>query len=135
MTKHIKLLGALYLVFGGMGLCAALILLAITFLGSGAAAFDDPKAGMILGTIGMVAVVVASIVTLPNLLAGWGLLRLKPWARILTLVLSFFNLPAFPIGTAIGVYGIWVLFQAESLRLFESGPQADLVPGGQQPAG
>lgn len=126
MAKHVKLLAALYLVFGGMGLLAFAVLLAITFLGSGAAALDDLKAGIILGSLGMLGVVVAAIVTLPNLVAGWGLLKRKSWARILTLILSFLNLPAFPIGTALGIYGIWVLFQAEVVRLLSPGDPASM---------
>lgn len=42
-------------------------------------------------------------------LAGWGLIQRKPWARTLTLILAFLGLLSFPLGTALGVYTIWVL--------------------------
>jgi hypothetical protein len=47
--------------------------------------------------------------------AGWGLMHREPWARTLTLVLSFLVLFInIPIGTAVGVYTMWVLLPAES---------------------
>jgi hypothetical protein len=51
--------------------------------------------------------------------AGWGLLRREPWARMLTMVLSFIALLNFPLGTALGVYSLWVLLPAQSEREYE----------------
>jgi len=51
--------------------------------------------------------------------AGWGLLRREPWARMLTIVLSFLALFNIPFGTALGIYGLWVLSPAESEREYE----------------
>ena len=41
------------------------------------------------------------VLALPSLLAGYGLLREKNWGRILTIIVSFFNLLNFPLGTAL----------------------------------
>jgi ABC-type spermidine/putrescine transport system permease subunit I len=41
-------------------------------------------------------------------LAAWGLLQRKPWARMLALILGFLALLHFPLGTALGIYTIWV---------------------------
>jgi hypothetical protein len=49
-----------------------------------------------------------------NLLAGWGLLDRQPWARMLAIVLAFFNLLHMPFGTALGIYTLWVLLPAKS---------------------
>lgn len=47
--------------------------------------------------------------------AGWGLMHKEPWARTLTVVLAFFVLFInIPVGTAVGVYSLWVLLPAES---------------------
>ena len=51
--------------------------------------------------------------------AGWGLLQREPWARMLTMVLSFLALLNFPLGTALGVYSLWVLLPARSEREYE----------------
>ncbi len=118
MNKHIKLLSVLYLLWGAMGALALLVAIALVALGSGLAAMDDPEAGFVLGIIGTVFIMFAAIASLPNLIAGWGLLKYREWARILTIVLCFLNLPAFPFGTALGGYGLWVLFQDEAIALF-----------------
>jgi hypothetical protein len=53
--------------------------------------------------------------------AGWGLMHRDPWARVLTLVLAFLVLFInIPIGTAVGVYTMWVLLPGESEHEYES---------------
>jgi hypothetical protein len=47
-------------------------------------------------------------------IAGWGLLQRQDWARTLVLVLGFVALLHPPIGTALGVYTLWVLLPAQS---------------------
>jgi len=47
-----------------------------------------------------------------------GLLRLRPWARIAGIVVSILSLVAFPLGTVLGIYGLWVLFSKDTERLF-----------------
>jgi hypothetical protein len=47
-------------------------------------------------------------------LAAWGLLRREPWARVLTLVLACLALLEIPLGTALGVYSLWVLLPPQS---------------------
>jgi hypothetical protein len=47
--------------------------------------------------------------------AGWGLMHREPWARTLAVVLAFLVLFInIPVGTAVGVYTMWVLLPAES---------------------
>ena len=51
----------------------------------------------------------------------------RPWARILVLVLEFINLIEIPIGTALGIYTIWVLFKDETVQIFTPSPGAQTV--------
>jgi hypothetical protein len=53
-----------------------------------------------------------------NVLAGWGLLKYKGWARILAIILAILNLILFPIGTAIGIYTLIIMFNDETKALF-----------------
>jgi hypothetical protein len=76
-------------------------------------------------------VVFLLVVSLPGLIAGFGLLAYKPWARILALVLSVINLIHIPFGTVVGIYGLWVLLNKETERLFNR-PSA--APGASTPA-
>ena len=74
----------------------------------------------LLGVIG-VAVLVKAVA---GFAAGYGLLQREPWARLLTLVLSFLALFNFPLGTALGIYSLWVLFPAASEREYEEAARA-----------
>jgi zinc-ribbon domain len=49
-----------------------------------------------------------------GLIAGWGLLDRQSWARMLVLILSFFSLFHPPLGTALGIYTLWVLLPGYS---------------------
>jgi hypothetical protein len=46
--------------------------------------------------------------------AGWGLLQREPWARVVTLVVGFLTLFSIPLGTALGIYTLWVLLPTQS---------------------
>jgi len=60
------------------------------------------------------------LVAVPRIIGGIGLLRYKPWARYMVLVLSVLGLLNIPIGIAIGIYSIWALVQDETAKLFAS---------------
>ncbi len=51
--------------------------------------------------------------------SGWGLLRMKQWARWLAFVLAIFSLFGFPIGTVIGALIIWYLLKEDVREAFE----------------
>jgi hypothetical protein len=44
-----------------------------------------------------------------GVVAGVGLLQRSPWARVWILVVGFLSLLSLPVGTALGIYTIWVL--------------------------
>jgi hypothetical protein len=46
--------------------------------------------------------------------AGWGLLQKEAWARTVALVVGFVALLNVPIGTALGIYTLWVLLPSQS---------------------
>ena len=47
-------------------------------------------------------------------IAGWGLIERRPWARMLAIVLGVLSLFDFPLGTALGIYTLWVLASSSS---------------------
>ncbi|MGA2134054.1 MAG: hypothetical protein ABSH50_17310 [Bryobacteraceae bacterium] len=123
MESHVKTLGILHIVFGGLGIFLAVGLLAL-FGGIaglvGADHFSDGGAppSVLLGGIGALIFFVLLVLSLPAVIAGIGLLQFAPWARILTIVLSVLDLIHVPFGTALGVYGLWVLLSQDGERLF-----------------
>jgi hypothetical protein len=127
MRDHVKILGVVNIVCGCLGVLAAMAIAAIFAFGgtmAGVASQNDPDAIIavgVLGAIGTAVFFLILVLSVPSIVAGWGLLQFKPWARILTIVLSALNLMNVPIGTAIGVYGLWVLLNQETERMFSAG--------------
>ena len=130
MRDHIKILAVLNIVFGGVAAVVGVGIL--LFFGGiaglvGMSANNDPNAALaipILGLIGMSLMILVLICAVPGIVAGIGLLKFRPWARILTIVLSALNLFNVPIGTAVGIYGLWTLLNTEAEQLFRSPPTA-----------
>lgn len=116
MAEHVRLLGWVYIVFNLIGvLVAGVVFLAI--IGGGLLS-GDAEAIFITSILGTAISGFVLLVSAPGIVAGVGLLKRKSWARILALILGFLNLLNFPLGTALGVYTIWVLMQEESALYF-----------------
>lgn len=126
MESHVRILGILRIVAGCLGiLIATAALLAFGGLAGLLAATEAPRdseawiAVPVLAAIGGAVFFLLLIVSLPSIIAGVGLLKYRPWARILTIVLSAIDLLNVPLGTALGVYGLWVLLARDARLLFE----------------
>jgi hypothetical protein len=91
-------------------------------VGTAADPHDAAIALPIIGLAGTALTVFLLLVSLPGLVAGVGLLKFRPWARILTIVLSVINLIHIPLGTVIGIYGLWVLLNKQTEPLFSGAP-------------
>jgi uncharacterized membrane protein (UPF0136 family) len=128
MQQHVKILGALHIAFGALGLLGALAVLAIFGGLVGFLQFQpgvqDTPAIPVLGIVGTFVTGLILITSLPSLIAGIGLLNYQNWARLLTIILSAIGIFNVPFGTALGVYGFWVLLSDEGTRLFTSRPAA-----------
>lgn len=132
MQGHVKAVAIIYIVLGCLGALVALGFLVLFggLAGAGVASGepDAEAAAGIFGVLGGFLFVVILIVSAPSILAGWGLLKYKPWARILTIILAALNLLNIPIGTAIGIYALWVLLNRDTVPLF--GGAAPATAGG-----
>jgi hypothetical protein len=119
MEQHIRIVAILYMIWGIIGLViAALVLLGGLGAAGAGIAQEDPDAAIAAGTCFTVIAVIIAVLSVPNLLAGWGLQKRKQWARILTIILSVLNLFQFPLGTALGVYGLWAMLNEQSKGYF-----------------
>jgi hypothetical protein len=125
VDTHVKVLAALYIVFGVLGTFLGLGLMALLSIIGVAGAASDPDAWVALPILGFTGAALGAFMlalSLPGIVAGIGLLKFKPWARILTIVLSALNLMNIPFGTILGVYGLWVMLSDEGSRLFVRPP-------------
>ncbi len=118
--KHIEVLAYLYIVFGVLAVGIGLVL-APVIAGSGAISGDENAiwvTSLVGGGFGFFLSAMGAV----SILGGWGLLKRHNWARILVIVISILNLPGFPIGTVLGVYGLWVLLNDQSKFEFSTHP-------------
>ena len=122
MEQHVKILSVLFIVFGILGIVGAV---AIFVIGAGTAATilsqddsPDAEAGAAWagGCMTFLAVLFA-LMSLPSFLTGWGLSKRKSWSRILAIILGILSLPSFPLGTALGVYALVIMFNEETKRI------------------
>ena len=121
MDTHVKVLAVLYIVFGALGTLLALGMMALLGVIGVAGAASDPDAWMavpILGFTGAALGAFMLLLSVPGIIAGIGLLKFRPWARVVTIVLSALNLMNIPFGTILGIYGLWVMLSDEGSRLF-----------------
>lgn len=125
VAAHLHLLWVLQLAWGAIGV---LLGVSTLILAAGAAAIGWTTEGdEIAAGITAMAFAVCALVLLAagaaNVWAGNGLKRLQPNGRLGALLLAVPNLFVLPFGTALGVYGLWVLLHNDTRAMFE-GPTA-----------
>lgn len=118
MRSHVDVLGWIFIALGFFAAASSLFVL-LLFFGIGVGS-DDPTATPILFGLGAGVFMFVLAVAAVDVLGGWALLKRKTWGRGLGIVLSALSLFSFPIGTIVGIYGLWVLLQPETRALFGS---------------
>ena len=130
MERHVRIIGLLYVFFG-----ASLVLLGVAVLfmfGGTALTGADPQSGSrvmvpLVGAVGGIVFLLLCLVSIPALVAGIGLLRHRPWARIVTILLSGIIMLTpivlslvvlVPVTTLLGLYSLWVLLSKRTEPLF-----------------
>jgi hypothetical protein len=114
MKAHLTVVAALSIGFGALGVFIALIVF-VAIVGGGVLS-GDPEAMSITAIVGTSIAGFIALISVPDIIAGIGLLKRKSWARIIACI----DLIFIPIGTIIGAYCIWVLVHDGTVRLFES---------------
>lgn len=123
MKQHVTFVGALHIGYNAFGILAAMAVFMLVVGGGliGGLISGDEIVIPITFFVGTAIAFWLVVVSVPGIIGGIGLLKYKSWARYLVLVLAILDLINIPIGTAIGVYSIWVLAQDETAKMFASG--------------
>ena len=117
MKTHVNVVGLIDVITGGLFtilavlVSAGLLVFAPAF--NGAPPWSPEDATVIVA----VALAISSlflVIGIPSLIAGVGLLKQKGWARTLAIIVAILALASFPIGTAVGIYTLWVLTRKET---------------------
>ena len=127
MAQHVKILGILHIIYGALGVFVGLLVFLIMGGIAGLVGVTDhsPDSAIaipILGGIGGLVFVILLCISLPGIIVGYGLLHFRPWSRLLALIMSALELFSVPFGTALGIYGFWVLLKPETEQLFNQPP-------------
>jgi hypothetical protein len=125
MKAQIELVGILHIVYSGIGILLAIACF-VLLSGIGWVSGDATAMG-VLSVIGVVIALFLGVVSIPGIIAGIGLLKLKPWARILAIIVSCLDLFNIPFGTALGVYTFYVLMNSEVIQLLSGAPATSSV--------
>ena len=111
---------ALFLVFFGVVFIAAMM--------------SDPRGGappmFFFVFVWLFIGAIYAAMTIPALVAGYGLLKRKKWARVWAIISAVIAATNVPFGTAVTVYTFWFLFSEPGKQLFEQNNYA-LPPGRQ----
>jgi hypothetical protein len=121
IQEHVRLLAILWFAFGAFEIVFGMVVLILAntlfvhLAEASAAASGSGGAplGFLQPLITFVGIFVLSKGAV-GLVAGWGLLNREPWGRVLALVLGFIALIHVPLGTALGIYTLWVLLPANA---------------------
>ena len=122
MQTHVKVLGVLFLVCAGILAFFALAFpLGLSIVGAFVGRGEDPDAAtgaMVLGLVGAGLAVLFGVLAVVYGICGYGVLKHKSWARIFAIILCAMSLFKIPFGTALGIYGLWIMFNKETEALF-----------------
>lgn len=113
MEAHVKVLGLLYILAGGFGGLASFVFFLFMDGPASAAAYGPISGYMITGWM-----VLMLLLAIPSIAVGIGLMRFQRWARALATIIAILQLLNFPLGTALGIYALWILLSAEADPLF-----------------
>lgn len=69
--------------------------------------------------------IVQFVFTAPSVIAGWAMLRKKPWARMAGIVAAVVSAMSVPIGTAACVYSLWFFLGDKWKEVYAEHPGDD----------
>lgn len=117
LARHLRILGILWIVISVLRLLAGVAVLAVGVfvfgMLQGAWLFER----LVPSVLGMIAGFML-LCAAGGLMAGWGLLERRPWARGFALILGFLSLLDLPFGTALGIYTLVILLPSDADREF-----------------
>jgi hypothetical protein len=121
VERNLQILAILWLVIGSIELLGSFVLFILgQFFWRFGPSFQSgaPFPPFLRGLFTILGLFVG-IKALLSIASGWGLLQREPWARPVAIVAAIFALIHIPLGTALGVYTLWVLAPQESGQEYE----------------
>ncbi len=128
VREHVKLVGILWMAYSALHVVGGVIVLLVSKLvivRLGNIPNGPPPEVMawlpaLVGAVGWLILAKAAV----GFITGWGLLQREDWARVVALVMGFVALLSVPVGTALGIYTLWVLLPSQSEEEYKTLAQA-----------
>lgn len=117
MRRHLNIVSYLFMIMSIVPAVTMFLFYLLIFGGMTALSVTNNDTAPLLiisGGLGLILIIILAIATVPGFLAGYGLLKNKEWGRVLGIVMAVIYLLAFPLGTAFGIYALWVLLNEET---------------------
>lgn len=121
LDTHKKVLGIIYVITAGLTFIIALSLGALfaivfDFAFADASAEEQRIGEFVTAITSFIPAIMIIFSAIPTAIAGIGLLLKQSWAPTFALIMGILKLIAFPIGTAIGIYAIWLYAEEGKLK-------------------
>lgn len=121
LDNHKKILGIIYIVTASFTILVALFIRAIMstvfgFAFENADREEQRIGEFVMALMSFLPAVIILFSGIPTLIAGIGLLTKQSWAMILALIMGCLKLFSVPIGTAIGIYAIWIYSEDQKFK-------------------
>ena len=129
--EHNRTLGILFLVYLGLQIFGFVIGIVAVFFMFGAISASDPNAAPFMGIMSVVIIVAfafASLLLIPIAGAGLKMVKQRPGARTWGIVASIIALLNMPLGTILGIYGLWFLFSDPGKAYYLGAEQPTMMP-------
>jgi len=127
-ADHNKILATGFAAFAAIFSFTFLLLLLVTtgvFVALGISSGKETGDGqqVSIGILGGIVTIIFYAVlgftcVLPTALASWKMFKGRMKARLWATIAAIVVLPVFPLGTVLGIYGLWFLLSAEGKRFY-----------------
>ncbi|MCO6510566.1 MAG: hypothetical protein J5I65_07205 [Aridibacter famidurans] len=130
---HNRLLGIFFLINGGLSVLGSVIF-ALIYGGMGTmmlTSVREREAQTVGGIFIILAVVVSAMILIFSvfyLVTGWKIYKEAQIGRVLGIIASILCIMNFPLGTALGIYGIWFFFGDMGKAFYEGGMSTQVPP-------
>lgn len=118
LERHLRILGILWIAIGVLWIIPSLVLVGLSHAPRiiiGDEIFTHNFMPPMLFSLGAVFLVVAA----GGILVGWGLMNHERWARVTAIVVAILAILHPPLGTALGIYTLWVLLPGPRAAEYE----------------
>jgi hypothetical protein len=124
VERHIDLLGVFWIVYGAFSLLGGFAVMIVAQVIFGRYLRFDNSVPPFLHPLLVGVACFLFIKAAVEIAAGVGLRQRSDWARVLAIVLSFFEMVHMPLGTALGIYTLWTLLSPNAEKEYRSLRQA-----------